>query len=903
MTRRKQLFDVVFPGVESLSLVFDTFDLEPCYAQVAIGHFDTATSRVIPLAIYEAEEITSVPFVTPEFPVDNLTIAFEPFQPDCVGGPEFGCDVDPQCGAGLYGGIEVNQVLVRVPGEEPEPPEPFDVAFIVDDVATVDPMPFDYTDSFEVEWPGASSVRVHFSEYDFAECDATVSLVGSEGDVIELDTSAPPVDGFSPLVPGDRVTIDVSSMGEMCEPSEPAVVRLQTRVQLRQEGFQGCNGLRAELRQAGVGPLLRNLLRGVCRFDVWATTAELGFIPDEIPVSVCDDFSDTIGVLGGSDALADSTYGDCFQVVETVCEDEVVACGGLEVDFAEARFEFEPCDTVGECPDSQFCASGSCSPCPGLVSRCGDCATYSPFEACPSPAVADPAAIRLVRPTTSRVVYEPDYTLVGVVDSAVRSVSVAGAQVSVDDNGTFASDLTLAPGANVIEVVVDAGPGRDPETISATLTYSTPADDFEPPVISVTSPGELDVVQGSPVRILGATSEPVSAVFIDGTPATVVDFEFYAEIEVVDEGETELLVEAIDLAGNVGTADIGVTVDLTNPCGGTAALAHRPGDPCGPCLWDSYECATPDTVVCNGATENLCGGCTHLSMRPGDACGPCALDSVYCVSANVAACSGATATHDAFDCGRACDSAADCVSGLCVAGVCADCDPDSTDCTSPLPVFGAPLLFHGSDATPGIELNQLLAAADGVVFGDVVSVSYEESPARIDDSRFAAGTTVSAGACPGEVRGALHVNLNVTSSTFSDSPETLTVVFAPQVLEWWRPSPYRVGGALEWHGGASTNSELGAGDTFGVVAMRIAGTDTVVPLYPLLLAEGANGIRVQEHTENLTILEPPQGLEGASIASLLSEWDLASTLPRPIPRPSDSELAMYALAVCTPEVP
>lgn len=59
-----------------------------------------------------------------------------------------------------------------------------------------------------------------------------------------------------------------------------------------------------------------------------------------------------------------------------------------------------------------------------------------------------------------------------------------------------------------------------------------------------------------------------------------------------------------------------------NLCGGCAELPASPGDDCGRCGLDTYECSSDaDRVECDGDTaQNACGGCTTLASVPGSAC-------------------------------------------------------------------------------------------------------------------------------------------------------------------------------------------------------------------------------------------------------------------------------------------
>jgi alpha-tubulin suppressor-like RCC1 family protein len=62
-----------------------------------------------------------------------------------------------------------------------------------------------------------------------------------------------------------------------------------------------------------------------------------------------------------------------------------------------------------------------------------------------------------------------------------------------------------------------------------------------------------------------------------------------------------------------------------NACGGTAALAGRPGAACGRCDGGRWVCYSADQVVCDQPETgvNACGGCALLEEQVGVACGQC----------------------------------------------------------------------------------------------------------------------------------------------------------------------------------------------------------------------------------------------------------------------------------------
>lgn len=78
-----------------------------------------------------------------------------------------------------------------------------------------------------------------------------------------------------------------------------------------------------------------------------------------------------------------------------------------------------------------------------------------------------------------------------------------------------------------------------------------------------------------------------------------------------------------------------------NACGGTAVIAHAPGDSCGEC-GQTWVCEGSNTVICGGATSaaNACGGCSELAAAIGSACGYRDSGSVVCDGRERTRCEG-----------------------------------------------------------------------------------------------------------------------------------------------------------------------------------------------------------------------------------------------------------------------
>ncbi len=134
--------------------------------------------------------------------------------------------------------------------------------------------------------------------------------------------------------------------------------------------------------------------------------------------------------------------------------------------------------------------------------------------------------------------------------------------VGADNSGRFVlPGVTLAEGNNRFNAVaIDAAGNQGP--VSAELALAL---DTVPPQVLVHSPAAGFLTNALQVDVAGSVDGPVSAVTVAGLPATVSGQDFSKAAVPLVEGDNTLLVEAVDLAGNRGSASVSLTRDSTPP--------------------------------------------------------------------------------------------------------------------------------------------------------------------------------------------------------------------------------------------------------------------------------------------------------------------------------------------------
>lgn len=133
--------------------------------------------------------------------------------------------------------------------------------------------------------------------------------------------------------------------------------------------------------------------------------------------------------------------------------------------------------------------------------------------------------IRIASPLNYTTTFNQSVALQGSVSGSVSNLTVGGQAVTVAADGTFQTDLSLATGDNVIEIIADASSSR---VVKRTLTITF----VQPPplTISITSPANGATVNEVPFLVNGTISDPLltnvsvsTSVFVNGVKANVVN--------------------------------------------------------------------------------------------------------------------------------------------------------------------------------------------------------------------------------------------------------------------------------------------------------------------------------------------------------------------------------------------
>ena len=126
-------------------------------------------------------------------------------------------------------------------------------------------------------------------------------------------------------------------------------------------------------------------------------------------------------------------------------------------------------------------------------------------------------------------------------------------KVDLGSDNTFKDNLTLSTGDNIIKAKSVNGSHESDFSDSITITYKN-----SPPNLSIDSVHDGDSVKSSPVNIGGKT-DPEDTVTVDGFQAIVDSQGGYSYSLNLQNGDNNVVVDAIDNAGNKTEKTIKVT--------------------------------------------------------------------------------------------------------------------------------------------------------------------------------------------------------------------------------------------------------------------------------------------------------------------------------------------------------
>ena len=146
--------------------------------------------------------------------------------------------------------------------------------------------------------------------------------------------------------------------------------------------------------------------------------------------------------------------------------------------------------------------------------------------------------------------------------SGIKGLTVNGAAVTVNTDGSFSTAVQLVTGANVITVVATDN-ANNQKVATRTINFDSVA-----PVVTITAPADNSAVAQSPVTVSGSVNENATVALkvnngaSQALPVNGNDFTTSAALAV---GLNTIELTATDLAGNPSSAKRTVTYDNTKP--------------------------------------------------------------------------------------------------------------------------------------------------------------------------------------------------------------------------------------------------------------------------------------------------------------------------------------------------
>jgi len=162
--------------------------------------------------------------------------------------------------------------------------------------------------------------------------------------------------------------------------------------------------------------------------------------------------------------------------------------------------------------------------------------------------------IKILSPSNYVTTFNQTITLQGTVSGPVLNLTVRGSPVAVTD-GTFQTDLVLAEGGNIIEIIAETPDGRlVKRTLDITFTVPPPL------IVEITNPADGVVLNSTPISVTGTVSAPSAGVIVQGVNATVTGNTFTATGIALVEGANSITATATDGYGQTSTDSITVTL-------------------------------------------------------------------------------------------------------------------------------------------------------------------------------------------------------------------------------------------------------------------------------------------------------------------------------------------------------
>ncbi len=176
-----------------------------------------------------------------------------------------------------------------------------------------------------------------------------------------------------------------------------------------------------------------------------------------------------------------------------------------------------------------------------------------------------PPVVNITDPLDNAIVQSPSLPVLGTINDDTASVVVNGTAALNGVGDSWASNVTLSEGVNLVTAVAtDTVGNTSTDDISVTL-------DTIAPIINILSPTTGSETDLGSITVSGTVDDDNAVVVINGVTAVVTAGNFSAENVNLSPGENFLNAKATDVAGNEGRDSISV-----NLIGGASSIA---GDP------------------------------------------------------------------------------------------------------------------------------------------------------------------------------------------------------------------------------------------------------------------------------------------------------------------------------------
>ncbi len=209
-----------------------------------------------------------------------------------------------------------------------------------------------------------------------------------------------------------------------------------------------------------------------------------------------------------------------------------------------------------------------------------------------------PPTITINQPPANFITREPQVTVAGTVqDETATTVAVNGQAAAMSGTSFTATVALTAEGNNVIHVVATDAAGN------STDSTRTVIHDTQPPVLTLTSPGDGLITKATSVPVSGTVTDLTAVtVNVNGIPLPVDPTGAFSGSVSLTEGSNVLTVTATDAAGNATTQVRTIMLDTHPPVLAVTAPANGLiTNQTSTTVSGSVTDATAVTVATNGA--------------------------------------------------------------------------------------------------------------------------------------------------------------------------------------------------------------------------------------------------------------------------------------------------------------